>query len=256
MNEIASYPSLENKVVIVTGGASGIGESIVEQFVIQKSKVAFIDIEEKLAKNLIERINKKYNTKPLFIKCDLKNIFELKDSIQQVKQDLGPISILINNAANDERHNIDDVTSEYWDDRMNINLKHYFFAIQSVYKDMKKLGKGTIVNIGSFSWMKGQVGMPGYTTAKSAIMGLTRTLARDLGIYNIRVNCIVPGWIITDRQKKLWLTPEIEKQQLEDQCIKRMLVPEDISKAVLFFASDQSSGCTAQNYVIDGGIVH
>ena len=153
MNEIASYPSLENKVVIVTGGASGIGESIVEQFVIQKSKVAFIDIEEKLAKNLIERINKKYNTKPLFIKCDLKNIFELKDSIQQVKQDIGPISILINNAANDERHNIDDVTSEYWDDRMNINLKHYFFAIQSVYKDMKKLGKGTIVNIGSFSWM-------------------------------------------------------------------------------------------------------
>ena len=256
MNEIASYPSLENKVVIITGGASGIGESIVEQFVIQKSKVAFIDIEEKLAKNLIERINKKYNTKPLFIKCDLKNIFELKDSIQQVKQDLGPISILINNAANDERHNIDDVTSEYWDDRMNINLKHYFFAIQSVYKDMKKLGKGTIVNIGSFSWMKGQGGMPGYTTAKSAIMGLTRTLARDLGIHNIRVNCIVPGWVITDRQKKLWLTPEIEKQQLEDQCIKRMLVPEDISKAVLFFASDQSSGCTAQNYVIDGGIVH
>ena len=256
MNEIASYPSLENKVVIITGGASGIGESIVEQFVIQKSKVAFIDIEEKLAKNLIERINKKYNTKPLFIKCDLKNISELKDSIQQVKQDLGPISILINNAANDERHNIDNVTSEYWDDRMNINLKHYFFAIQSVYKDMKKLGKGTIVNIGSFSWMKGQGGMPGYTTAKSAIMGLTRTLARDLGIYNIRVNCIVPGWIITDRQKKLWLTPEIEKQQLEDQCIKRMLVPEDISKAVLFFASDQSSGCTAQNYVIDGGIVH
>ena len=256
MNEIASYPSLENKVVIITGGASGIGESIVEQFVIQKSKVAFIDIEEKLAKNLIERINKKYNTKPLFIKCDLKNISELKDSIQQIKQDLGPISILINNAANDERHNIDDVTSEYWDDRMNINLKHYFFAIQSVYKDMKKLGKGTIVNIGSFSWMKGQGGMPGYTTAKSAIMGLTRTLARDLGIYNIRVNCIVPGWIITDRQKKLWLTPEIEKQQLEDQCIKRMLVPEDISKAVLFFASDQSSGCTAQNYVIDGGIVH
>jgi len=256
MNEIASYPSLENKVVIITGGASGIGESIVEQFVIQKSKVAFIDIEEKLAKNLIERINKKYNTKPLFIKCDLKNISELKDSIQQVKQNLGPISILINNAANDERHNIDDVTPEYWDDRMSINLKHYFFAIQSVYKDMKKLGKGTVVNIGSFSWMKGQGGMPGYTTAKSAIMGLTRTLARDLGIHNIRVNCIVPGWIITDRQKKLWLTPEIEKQQLEDQCIKRMLVPEDISKAVLFFASDQSSGCTAQNYVIDGGIVH
>ena len=256
MNEIASYPSLENKVVIVTGGASGIGESVVEQFVIQKSKVAFFDIQESLGKSLIQSMYEKHNIRPLFIKCNLKNIAELRESIQQVKKILGPISILINNAANDERHNIDDVTSEYWDDRMNINLKHYFFSTQSVYKDMKKLGKGTIVNIGSFSWMKGQGGMPGYTTAKSAIMGLTRTLARDLGVHNIRVNCVVPGWIITDRQKELWLTPEIEKQQLADQCIKRMLVPEDISKAVLFFASDQSSGCTAQNYVVDGGIVH
>tara|TARA_B100001564_G_scaffold353239_1_gene361870 strand:+ start:91 stop:861 length:771 start_codon:yes stop_codon:yes gene_type:complete len=256
MNEIASYPSLKNKVVIVTGGASGIGESIVEQFVIQKSKVAFFDIQESLGKSLIQSMYEKHNIRPLFIKCNLKNIAELRESIQQVKKILGPISILINNAANDERHNIDDVTSEYWDDRMNINLKHYFFSTQSVYKDMKKLGKGTIVNIGSFSWMKGQGGMPGYTTAKSAIMGLTRTLARDLGVHNIRVNCVVPGWIITDRQKELWLTPEIEKQQLADQCIKRMLVPEDISKAVLFFASDQSSGCTAQNYVVDGGIVH
>ena len=256
MNEIASYPSLKNKVVIVTGGASGIGESIVEQFVIQKSKVAFFDIQESLGKSLIQSMYEKHNIRPLFIKCNLKNIAELRESIQQVKKILGPISILINNAANDERHNIDDVTSEYWDDRMNINLKHYFFSTQSVYKDMKKLGKGTIVNIGSFSWMKGQGGMPGYTTAKSAIMGLTRTLARDLGVYNIRVNCVVPGWVITDRQKELWLTPEIEKQQLADQCIKRMLVPEDISKAVLFFASDQSSGCTAQNYVVDGGIVH
>mgnify|MGYP001362553197 CR=1 FL=1 len=256
MNEIASYPSLKNKVVIVTGGASGIGESIVEQFVIQKSKVAFFDIQESLGKSLIQSMYEKHNIRPLFIKCNLKNIAELRESIQQVKKILGPISILINNAANDERHNIDDVTSEYWDDRMNINLKHYFFSTQSVYKDMKKLGKGTIVNIGSFSWMKGQGGMPGYTTAKSAIMGLTRTLARDLGVHNIRVNCVVPGWVITDRQKELWLTPEIEKQQLADQCIKRMLVPEDISKAVLFFASDQSSGCTAQNYVVDGGIVH
>ena len=139
---------------------------------------------------------------------------------------------------------------------MNINLKHYFFATQAVYKDMKEMGTGTIVNIGSFSWMLAQGGMPGYTTAKSAIMGLTRTLARDLGEFNIRVNCVVPGWIITERQKRMWLTPEIEKKQLERQCIKRMLVPDDISKAVLFFASDQSSGCTAQNYIVDGGIVN
>ena len=139
---------------------------------------------------------------------------------------------------------------------MNVNLRHYFFASQFAYKHMKDLEKGSIINIGSFSWMLGQGGMPGYTTAKSAIMGLTRSLARDLGIFNIRVNCIVPGWIITERQRKLWLTPEIEKQQLERQCIKRMLEPNDIAKPVLFFASDQSSGCTAQNYVLDGGIVN
>ena len=255
MNEIANYPSISNKVVLITGGASGIGENLVEHFIMQEAKVAFLDIEEKLANKLEKKILKKYNSKPLFIKCDLKNINELKESIKIVRKKLGLISILVNNAANDERHDIDSVTPEYWDDRMNINLKHYFFAAQSVYKDMKELGIGKIINIGSFSWMLAQGGMPGYTTAKSAIMGLTRTLARDLGVYNIRVNCVVPGWIITERQKKLWLTPEIEKKQIERQCIKRMLKPDDISKAVLFFASDQSSGCTAQNYIVDGGIV-
>ena len=180
----------------------------------------------------------------------------MKDSIIEIGKDLGPTSILVNNAANDERHHIDDVTEEFWDDRMQVNLRHYFFATQAVYKDMKKLGSGAIVNIGSFSWMLGQGNMPAYTTAKSAIMGLTRTLARDLGEYNIRVNCVVPGWILTERQKKLWLTPEAEKEQLERQCIKRMLIPEDIAKPVLFFASEQSSGCTAQNYVVDGGVVN
>ena len=256
MNEIANYPSISNKVVLITGGASGIGENLVEHFIMQEAKVAFLDIEEKLANKLEKKILKKYNSKPLFIKCDLKNINELKESIKIVRKKLGLISILVNNAANDERHDIDSVTPEYWDDRMNINLKHYFFAAQSVYKDMKELGIGKIINIGSFSWMLAQGGMPGYTTAKSAIMGLTRTLARDLGVYNIRVNCVVPGWIITERQKKLWLTAEIEKKQIERQCIKRMLKPDDISKAVLFFASDQSSGCTAQNYIVDGGIVN
>ena len=256
MNEIATYPSLKNKVVLITGGAQGIGESIVEQFIKQQSKVAFLDIDEKAAENLVNRIKLEYKQTPLFIKCDLKDIDQLKNSISLVREKLGSISVLVNNAANDERHDIDSVTPEFWDDRMNINLRHHFFAARSVYKDMKELGWGTIVNIGSFSWMIAQGGMPGYTTAKSAVMGLTRTLARDLGVYNVRVNCIVPGWIITDRQKKLWLTDEIKKNQLERQCIKRMLVPEDISKAVLFFASEQSSGCTAQNYVIDGGIVN
>ena len=255
MNEIASYPSLKDKVVLITGGASGIGETIVENFLQQGSKVVFFDKEKELGLKLVSKLNY-YNYKAIFKECDLVNIEDLKSKINQIREEVGLISILVNNAANDERHDIDSVTPEYWDNRMNVNLRHYFFTTQSVYKDMKKLGKGTVVNIGSFSWMLGQGGMPGYTTAKSAIMGLTRTIARDLGIYNIRVNCVVPGWIITERQKKLWLTPEIEKQQLERQCIKRMLEPNDIAKPVLFFASDQSSGCTAQNYVVDGGIVN
>ncbi len=255
MNEIASYPSLKDKVVLITGGASGIGETIVENFLQQGSKVVFFDKEKELGLKLVSKLNN-YNYKAIFKECDLVNIEDLKSKIIQIREEVGLISILVNNAANDERHDIDSVTPEYWDNRMNVNLRHYFFTTQSVYKDMKKLGKGTVVNIGSFSWMLGQGGMPGYTTAKSAIMGLTRTIARDLGIYNIRVNCVVPGWIITERQKKLWLTPEIEKQQLERQCIKRMLEPNDIAKPVLFFASDQSSGCTAQNYVVDGGIVN
>ena len=255
MSEIASYPSLKDKVVLITGGASGIGETIVENFLQQGSKVVFLDKEKDLGLRLVSKL-KNYNYKAIFKECDLINIEDLKSKINQIREQVGLISILVNNAANDERHDIDSVTPEYWDNRMNVNLRHYFFTIQSVYKDMKLLGKGAIVNIGSFSWMLGQGGMPGYTTSKSAIMGLTRTIARDLGVYNIRVNCVVPGWIITERQKKLWLTPEIEKKQLELQCIKRMLEPNDIAKPVLFFASDQSSGCTAQNYVVDGGIVN
>ena len=255
MSEIASYPSLKDKVVLITGGASGIGETIVENFLQQGSKVVFLDKEKDLGLRLVSKL-KNYNYKAIFKECDLINIEDLKSKINQIREQVGFISILVNNAANDERHDIDSVTPEYWDNRMNVNLRHYFFTIQSVYKDMKLLGKGAIVNIGSFSWMLGQGGMPGYTTSKSAIMGLTRTIARDLGVYNIRVNCVVPGWIITERQKKLWLTPELEKQQLERQCIKRMLEPNDIAKPVLFFASDQSSGCTAQNYVVDGGVVN
>ena len=255
MKEVAKYSSLEDKVVIITGGASGIGKSIVEQFLDQGSKVAFLDKEEDLGNNLVAKFNNSKHT-PLFKHCDLTKIDSLKKTINEIRNELGLISILVNNAANDERHSIESVTEDFWDDRMNVNLKHYFFAIQSICKDMEELGDGKIVNIGSFAWMLGQGNMPAYTTAKSAVLGLTRTIARDLGKFNIRVNCVVPGWIITERQKKLWLTPEVEKEQLERQCIKRMLVPDDIAKAVLFFASDQSSGCTAQNYVIDGGIVN
>ena len=254
MKEIIKYPSLQNKNILVTGGASGIGESIVECFLHQDSKVVFFDKEKELGENLVKKLNN-YKYQPTFKECDLVKIEDIKAKIIEIQNELGPISVLVNNAANDDRHKIDDVTPEYWDNRMNVNLRHYFFTAQSLYKDMQKLGSGSIINIGSYSWMLPQGGMAGYATAKSAIMGLTRTLARDLGVYNIRVNCVVPGWIMTERQKKLWLNPEIEKATLEKQCIKRLLEPEDISKVVLFFASNQSSGISAQNYVVDGGIM-
>ena len=170
--------------------------------------------------------------------------------------DIGGVSILINSAAHDERHEMDSVTSEYWDNRMNANIKHFFFASQTCSKMMKNNGGGTIVNIGSFSWMMGIGGMICYTTAKSAVSGLTRSLARELGEYNIRVNCVVPGWIMTKRQLDLWVTPEVKKQQLEKQCLKRLLEPDEIAKAILFFASDDSSATSAQNFVFDGGIVN
>ena len=254
MSKIAIYPSLEDKVVLITGGASGIGESIVKNFLEQGSKVAFIDKEEKLGKKLVKKLDQ-YKYKALFKKCDLINIIKLKQTIKEIRKELGKYSIVINSAANDTRHKIDSVTPEYWENRLHVNLRHYFFTIQSTYKDMKDLGSGSIVNLGSFSWMKGTTDMPGYTTAKSAISGLTKTFARELGQYNIRVNCVVPGLIATERQKKLWISPKIKKEALQRQCIKRLLKPEDISKTILFFASDESSGCTAQNYIVDGGTV-
>jgi NAD(P)-dependent dehydrogenase (short-subunit alcohol dehydrogenase family) len=253
MNEIATYPSLKDRVVLITGGASGIGESIVEQFVSQKSKVAFLDINDDLGNELSKKIKNKYDVDSLFVKCDLKNIEQLKSSLEKVKKEIGPISILVNNAANDERHKIEDVTEEYWNDRINVNLRHYFFSVQSVREIMIKNKSGVIVNVGSISWMIGQGGMAIYTAAKSAVVGLTRSFARDLGEFNIRVNSVVPGWTITERQIEKWLTPEAEADMMKKQCLKRRLMPSEIAKAILFFSSDQSSGCTNQSYIVDNG---
>ena len=247
------YYDLENKRVFITGGGSGIGASIVEHFCEQKAEVYFIDINEDESNKLISECKNKNFSVPNFINCDLLNIKELQSTISKIISEKGPIEILINNAANDERHKIEDVTEEFWNDRMNINLRHYFFTVQSVREAMIKNNGGVIVNIGSASWMIGQGGMAAYTAAKSGVVGLTRSFARDLGEYNIRVNSVVPGWTITQRQLEKWLTPESEAEMMKKQCIKKRLMPSDIAKAVLFFSSNQSSGCTNQSYVVDNG---
>ena len=255
MTDTAHYPSLENRVVFVTGGGSGIGASIVEHFCDQGSKVAFVDIDRAASAALVETIAGTGRPAPLFIPCDVTDTPALQAAIAEAKAKLGPIRVLVNNAAHDQRHPIDSVTPEYWDDRFAVNLKHQFFAAQAVYKDMAAAGGGSIVNLGSTSWVIGQGGMPCYTTAKSAVAGLTRSLARDFGPLDIRVNCILPGWIMTERQIKLWLTPEGEQELMKRQCLKRKLVPADIARVVLFFAADDSDACTNQNYIVDGGWV-
>ena len=250
MSNEAVYPSLNNKVVVVTGGGSGIGESITRSFIKQGAKVAFLDFNEKDSIKLIKDLN----TDNLHFEfCDLRDIEQLKNSIKKISSKFGPIQILVNNAARDDRHSLQSVTSEYFDERIATNLKHQLFASQAVVSDMEKNGGGAIINMGSTSWMIGQGGMPCYTTAKSAIQGLTRGLARDLGPKNIRVNCVVPGWIMTERQVDMWLTPESEKELMDRQCIKRKLFPKDIARFVIFMASDEASACSNQSFVVDGG---
>ena len=255
MNGNAQYPSLEARVVFVTGGGSGIGASIVEHFCAQRARVAFVDIAHEPSKKLVEKIAALGYPAPIFLPCDLRDIPALRSAVAEARRQLGPIRVLVNNAAHDERHTIESVTPEYWDDRLAVNLRHQFFAAQAVAPDMAAAGGGSIVNLGSVSWLVGQGGMPAYLSAKAAVAGLTRALARDLGPKNIRVNCIVPGWIMTERQIQLWLTPEGEQELLRRQCLKRKLVPEDIARVILFFAADDSSACTNQSYVVDGGWV-
>lgn len=251
MSGDAGYPSLKDRVVLISGGASGIGEAIVRAFTAQGATVGFLDIADDAAGKLKGELGS--NARVHYERCDVTNIAALKRAIDNVRDALGPITVLINNAAHDQRHTIDDITPEFWDERIAVNLKHQFFAAQAVYPDMKAAGNGSIVNLGSSAWMVGDKELLVYSTAKAGVIGLTRSLARDLGIYNIRVNAVVPGWIMTQRQLDLWLTPEAEKDLMQRQCIKRKLYPEDVARLVLFLASDDSSGCTNQSYVIDGG---
>ena len=250
----ATYPDLESRSVLVTGGGSGIGEAIVRAFARQKSKVGFIDIKAEESRKLAAELNAE-GAKVHFEAVDLTDIAALRAGIARIREAQGPITVLVNNAAHDERHKTEEVTPEYWDGRIAVNLRHQFFAAQAVLADMKAAGGGAIVNFGSTSWMVGQGGMAAYTAAKSGVIGLTRSLARDFGSFNIRANAIAPGWIMTQRQMDLWLTPEGEKELMARQCLKRKLYPPDIAKFVLFLASEESGACTNQHYVVDGGWV-
>jgi NAD(P)-dependent dehydrogenase (short-subunit alcohol dehydrogenase family) len=252
--DIATYPSLRNKVVLITGGGSGIGAQLTRRFAQQGSRVAFLDIAEEPSQALVREL-KEAGHPVVFRHCDLRDIEQLRQSIRAVREALGPIEILLNNAAHDQRHPTPEVTPEYFDERIAVNLKHQFFAAQAVLPDMQAAKKGVIINFGSLSWMVGQGGMAVYTAAKSAVLGLTRSLARDYGPDNIRVLSVAPGWIMTERQRELWMTPENDKLRMQSQCLKREMVPDDVARATLFFASDEAGAMTNQSYLVDGGWV-
>ena len=245
----AIYSDLKGRTVVVTGGAGGIGESIVRAFHAQGAKVGFLDIDTARGTKLQTELGE--GTR--FVACDLTDIPALKAAIATVRDAFGPIDVLVNNAAHDERHATLEVTEDYWDGRMAVNLKHQFFAAQAVLPDMQATGKGAIVNLGSTSWVIGQGGMAAYTASKSAVIGLTRSLARDFGPFGIRVNAVAPGWIMTERQLALWVTPETDEYINENQCLKRRLLPDDVAKVVVFMCSDEAGAITNQHYVVDGG---
>lgn len=248
----AIHPSLRGRPILVTGGASGIGEAIVRHFAEQGAKVGFLDIAADRGHALAEELGAG-GAEVRFVPCDLTDIAALRQAVAEVAGAFGTILALVNNAANDDRHDWREVSPDYWDDRIAVNLRHMFFAIQAVAPGMIEAGRGSIVNFGSISWMLGQGGMPGYTTSKAAVHGLTRSFATELGEHGIRVNTVTPGWVMTERQLRLWVTPEAEAELEKGQALKGRVQPVDIARMVLFLAADDSAMCSAQNFIVDGG---
>jgi NAD(P)-dependent dehydrogenase (short-subunit alcohol dehydrogenase family) len=253
--QFARYPSLVGRAVLVTGGATGIGESIVSHFARQGSRVAFIDVQDYPGRQLVDTLTAQGCPAPLYIHSDLTDVAALQAAVQQALTALGTVDILVNNAANDQRHSVDEVTPAYWDNSIAINLRPQFFTIQAVLPAMRAAGRGSIINMSSISWMIPSTGVPLYITAKAAIVGLTRTLAHELGPANIRVNAVLPGAIVTERQRRLWYTPEYKAEILASQALKRDILPGDVARLVLFLAADDSSAITNQSYIVDGGWV-
>jgi NAD(P)-dependent dehydrogenase (short-subunit alcohol dehydrogenase family) len=242
------YRSLDDRSVVITGGASGIGEEMVGAFVSQGARVAFLDIDRVHGEAVATR------TGATFHSCDLTDIPSLRSVLATIEVKQNGIDVLVNNAGKDDRHAMADVEPDDWRRALSLNLDHQFFATQAVSKRMGEAGRGSIILLGSISWMRGRPGMVGYTTAKAAINGMARTLARELGPSGVRINCIVPGAILTERQEKLWLTPELNQQFVELQALKFRLNASHVARLALFLASDESSGCTGANFVVDAGL--
>jgi NAD(P)-dependent dehydrogenase (short-subunit alcohol dehydrogenase family) len=253
MAQFACYPSLLDRVILITGGGSGIGASMVEEFTLQGSKVAFLDINQGVSLDLAKTLSKRCPHAPVFIPCDLTDIPALQAAIEKVSTQIGPPEVLVNNAGNDERHDFESVTVDDWDQRLAVNLRHHFFTAQAVAETMKQRHSGSIINMSSIAWMIPTPRLPVYATAKAAIVGLTRSLANELGPWNIRVNCVLPGAIMTERQRRLWMSPSYEAEVLSRQCLKRHLQPSEVSRLALFLASDDSAGITNQSHIIDAG---
>jgi D-xylose 1-dehydrogenase len=250
----AVYPSLKEAVVFITGGASGIGAEIVRAFGAQGSRVGFIDIDRQRGGALAEELERQ-GAEIRFEACDLRDIDALKRAFAALEGALGPAMVLVNNAARDDRHDWQEVTPDYYDERIATNLRHMFFAIQAVAPGMIAAGKGSIINLGSNSWWEAAGGMPVYTLAKAAVHGMTRSFARDLGPRRIRVNTVVPGWVMTERQKALWVTPDALERHRRRQCLPDLIEPVYLARMVLFLASDDAAMCTANNYMVEAGSI-
>ena len=253
MNQMAQYGSLQGKRVFVTGGGTGIGEAIVSAFAAQGAIVAFVDIAREASEQLVARLQDKGGAAPVFRHCDITDIPALQRTMAELAEQLGDFDVLVNNAANDQRHDIAEVSLDYWNERIAINQRPMFFTCQAVLPGMKKKGGGSIINFSSMSWHAKGAGYPVYATTKAAVIGLTRSLARDLGPFGIRVNTVTPGWVMTQRQIDLWVNDAAEEEIKKAQCLPGKLMPDDIAAMVLFLAADDSRMCTAQDFVVDAG---
>jgi D-xylose 1-dehydrogenase len=255
MKQLAKYGSLQGKRVFITGGGSGIGESLVAEFAAQGALVAFVDIAVEASEALCRRLAEAGLAAPLFRHCDITDIASLQAVMAELAQKLGDFDILVNNAANDQRHQAQDVTLEYWNERIAINQRPMFFTCQAVFEGMKRQGGGSIINVSSISWHMKSGGYPVYATTKAAVVGLTRGLARDYGAHNIRVNTVTPGWVMTQRQIELWVDEAAEAEIKKSQCLPSKLMPQDIAAMVLFLASDDGAMCSSQEFIVDAGWV-